>query len=241
MFASILYNVSCKVSAPCRTYCKYHSTVKQLHTAYIQHSNPHRYQLNISRYLHSTTVRLNKSEASEANAAEESEKPEIPESEKKLQEQLAKITEVRDSLDDKYKRSLAETENVRNRMQKQINDSKLYGIQGFCKDLLEVADLLGLATDSISQEKLDDNPQLKDLYSGLTMTSAQLQKVFGKHGLKPINPEGEKFNPNEHEALFQSVVPNKEAGVVCVVTKIGYKLHERTIRPALVGVTKSPD
>jgi molecular chaperone GrpE len=144
-------------------------------------------------------------------------------------------------LQDKYIRSLAETENVRQRLMKQVNDAKLYGIQGFCKDLLEVADILQTATATVPQDKLPVNPHLKDLFEGLTMTDTQLQKVFSKHGLHPIQPaEGEKFDPNIHEALFQVPAPGKEEQTVAVVQKIGYKLHERTLRPALVGVFKTP-
>ena len=143
-------------------------------------------------------------------------------------------------MQNKYKRALAETENVRSRMRKQVNDAKLFGIQGFCKDLLEVADVLNKATESVPQEELtSNNPHLRDLYEGLTMTETQLHKVFTRHGLVQINPpEGEKFDPNYHEALFQQPAPEKPSGTVAVVTKVGYKLHDRTIRPALVGVFK---
>ena len=144
------------------------------------------------------------------------------------------------SFQDKYMRSLAETENVRNRMKKQVDDAKLYGIQGFCKDLLEVADILKTATLSVPQEQLSSNAPLKDLFDGLTMTQAQLQKLFGKHGLVQIAPaEGDKFDPNIHEALFQVPTSDKEEETIAVVQKIGYKLHDRTLRPALVGVFKT--
>lgn len=124
-------------------------------------------------------------------------------------------------------------------MTKQINDAKLFGIQGFCKDLLEVADVLNRATDSVPKTELSEqNPHLKSLYEGLVMTEAQLKSVFKRHGLEPVNPMNEKFNPNLHEALFQQEVQGKDAGIVIVVSKIGYKLHERVIRPALVGVSK---
>lgn len=140
-------------------------------------------------------------------------------------------------------RSLAETENVRQRMKKQVDDAKIYGIQGFCKDLLEVADILNAATFSVPKDQLTDkNPHLKTLFDGLTMTESQLQKVFSKHGLLPISPqEGEKFDPHIHEALFQvpTPSPDKEDNTVAVVQKMGYKLHDRTLRPALVGVFKA--
>lgn len=134
---------------------------------------------------------------------------------------------------------MADSENMRKRLTKQIDDAKIFGIQSFCKDLLEVSDILGHATEAVPKEELNDkNPHLKTLYEGLTMTKAQLDKVFKRNGLEQVNPINEKFNPNFHEALFQQEVPNKEPGTVVVVSKIGYKLHERVIRPALVGVSK---
>ncbi|XP_061171769.1 grpE protein homolog 1, mitochondrial-like isoform X2 [Saccostrea echinata] len=142
---------------------------------------------------------------------------------------------------DKYMRALAETENVRQRMSKQVTDTKLFGIQGFCKDLLEVADILQQATQSIPEEELKKNKHLEDLFNGLVMTEAQLQKVFLKHGLEQIIPQkGEKFDPHLHEALFQVPAEDpKMASSVATLEKLGYKLHERTLRPALVGVFKS--
>lgn len=142
-------------------------------------------------------------------------------------------------------RSLAEAENLRRRMTKQVEDAKLFGIQGFCKDLLEVSDILNTAISTVPKTELkDSNPHLINLYQGLNMTESQLIKVFNKHGLESIAPkEGEKFDPNFHEALFQVPIQSKEtqaADTVAVVQKIGYKLHSRTLRPALVGVFKAP-
>lgn len=170
----------------------------------------------------------------------------MPESERKLAGEIADLkkeletaTEKSKELDDKYKRALADGENLRRRLTKQIEDAKLFGIQGFCKDLLEVADILGHATEAVPKEEISDsNPHLKNLYEGLTMTKAQLNQVFKRHGLEQVNPLNEKFNPNLHEALFQQEVQNVEPNTVVVVSKIGYKLHERCIRPALVGVSK---
>ncbi|XP_048747479.1 grpE protein homolog 1, mitochondrial-like isoform X2 [Ostrea edulis] len=149
-------------------------------------------------------------------------------------------TEAQD-FKDKYMRALAETENVRLRMSKQVSDVRLFGIQGFCKDLLEVADILQQATQSVPEDTLKENKHLRDLYDGLVMTEAQLQKVFVKHGLEQITPQkGDKFDPHFHEALFQ--VPAEDpnlASSVATLEKLGYKLHDRTLRPALVGVFKS--
>ena len=137
---------------------------------------------------------------------------------------------------DKYVRSLAENENVRRRAKKQLEDSKLYAIQSFCKDLLEVADILEKATESVPKEELSKSSHLKSLFDGLTMTETQLQKVFTNHGLEKVHPLNEKFDPNFHEALFQ--LPGEVSGTVAVVQKTGYRLHGRPLRAALVGVVK---
>lgn len=135
-------------------------------------------------------------------------------------------------------RALAENENIKARNKKLVDDTKMYGIQSFAKDLLEVADILEKATESVPKEELSRNTHLKDLYEGLKMTEVQLQKVFKAHSMEKINPVDEKFDPNFHEALFMQPFPGKESGTVAVVTKIGYKLHGRPLRAALVGVVQ---
>lgn len=172
---------------------------------------------------------------------EEADRPEQSAAEKALLEEKTKLDEQLKDMTEKYKRALADTENLRTRSQKMIEDAKLYGIQGFCKDLLEVADILEKATESVPKDEVtSQNPHLKNLYDGLVMTEVQIQKVFTKHGLVKINPDGQKFDPYEHEALFHAPVEGKEPGTVAMVTKVGYKLHGRTLRPALVGVAKAP-
>lgn len=96
---------------------------------------------------------------------------------------------------------------MRRRLTKQVDDAKLFGIQSFCKDLLEVADILGHATDVVPKDQLTgSNPHLKNLYDGLVMTKDSLGQVFKRHGLVQVNPLNEKFDPNLHEALFQKVL-----------------------------------
>lgn len=118
-----------------------------------------------------------------------------------------------------------------------MGDAKQFGIQGFCKDLLSVADTLRLASENIPAEHLE-NTVVKSMHEGLKLTESQLMQVFEKHGVKLLHPEGQKFDPNFHEAVFQQSMPEKEAGTIFVVTKPGYTLNERVLRPALVGVVK---
>ncbi len=147
------------------------------------------------------------------------------------------------SFQDRYKRALAETENTRIRYNKLVNDAKIFGIQGFCKDLLEVADILNLALANTPKQPSTDITSLtKDytnLYQGLVMTEERMQKVFAKNGLLPIKPnEGEKFDPNFHDALFQAKIPEKSSGTIIQVMKTGYRLQDRVIRAAQVGVAQ---
>lgn len=138
---------------------------------------------------------------------------ELSENEKRFAEQVEELnkslSEEKDKnveLLDKYKRALADGENLRQRLTKQIDDAKLFGIQSFCKDLLEVADILGHATESVPETEINDkNPHLKSLFEGLKMTKGTLEQIFKRHNLEPVNPINEKFNPNLHEALFQIV------------------------------------
>lgn len=203
-------------------------------------------QRNVLALIPSFNKRAFSAAAEESKSSSTIPPSEETEIEKKLKQEIEKLNseskalaEKVADLDDKYKRTLADRENVRDRLTKQIQDAKLFGIQGFCKDLLEVADILGKATESVPKEEVkDNNPHLKNLYEGLTMTEAQLLKVFTRHGLLQVNPLNEKFDPNLHEALFEQEVQGKQPGTVVVVSKVGYKLHERCIRPALVGVAK---
>ncbi|XP_019737210.1 grpE protein homolog 1, mitochondrial [Hippocampus comes] len=180
-----------------------------------------------------TATQQKNGHGSEEASAEQSAAEKFQAEKTQLEDQLKEMT-------DKYKRALADTENLRTRSQRMIQEAKLYGIQGFCEDLLEVADILEKAKESVPEgEVTSQNPHLKNLYDGLVMTEVQIQKVFAKHSLVKLNPYGLKFDPYEHEALFHAPAEGKEPGTVTAVTKVGYKLHGRTLRPALVGVAKA--
>jgi len=175
----------------------------------------------------------------ESSKTEEAATEEVSEAEKRLNERVEELEEKSADLLDKYKRSLADFENLRNRMNKQVSDAKIFGIQGFCKDLLDVADVLNKAISLVPKEQLEKESQyLKDMHQGLKLTETQLLQVFSKHGLVQENPLGEKFDPNKHDALFQIPAPDKEPNTVMDVQKVGYILQGRTIRPAAVGVSR---
>ncbi|PRP88941.1 hypothetical protein PROFUN_00409 [Planoprotostelium fungivorum] len=134
--------------------------------------------------------------------------------------------------------SLAERENVRNRMKKEVDNAKLFGISSFAKDLLAVADNLTRCTGAVRKEDLESNPKLQELYEGVYMTQAELNKVFKQHQLEKFEPLGLKFDPNVMNAVTYFPDPSKEGGSVGVVMKSGYYLHGRVLRAADVGVIK---
>ncbi|KAK3863369.1 hypothetical protein Pcinc_030856 [Petrolisthes cinctipes] len=176
---------------------------------------------------------------------------EVSEAEKELNDKIAVLTKENNDLlekvsdfQDKYQRTLADRENVRKRLEKQILDAKQFGIQGFCKDLLEVSDVFRKAIESVPDDKINEgnnnNRDLKSLYEGVVMTETQLLTVFRRHGLEQVVPkEGDKFDPSLQEAMFELSAPDKTPGTVAHIIRLGWTLHSRCIRSAQVGVVKS--
>lgn len=161
------------------------------------------------------------SSTSEKNQSENSGESDVEKQINEFQTQIKTLVEKNNDLLDKYKRALADGENMRQRLTKQIQDAKIFGIQSFCKDMLEVADTLGQATKAVPQEEINNNnPHLKNLYDGLVLTKNSLEQVFRRHGLETIEPLNSKFDPNWHEALFQKVM--KKIAVLCFKCKFSF-------------------
>lgn len=121
-------------------------------------------------------------------------------------------------------------------MNKQVEDSKQYAVASFCKDLVEITDVFEMAMKQITPESVGQSN-----YEGISMIEQRIQSIFKRHGLISLNPKGKKFDPNEHQAMFETPDAGVEPGTVSEVCKVGWKLHDRIIRPAIVGVTKRPD
>jgi len=143
---------------------------------------------------------------------------------------------------DKLIRTLADMENLRERTARQVENSSKFAVQGFVKDLLDVSDNLERALAAVEKDFLDQGEDskgfqiLKSLHEGIAMTETQMLRCFSKHGVERFDPTDQPFDPNLHEARFEVPMPDKEPGTVVVVTKVGYTLHDRVIRPAEVGV-----
>ena len=140
---------------------------------------------------------------------------------------------------DRTLRTLAEMENLRKRTAKEVADSKLYGITGFARDVLDIADNLQRALDAVPAEaRAAADPGLTALIEGVELTERSLLSALEKHGVKKIDPVGEKFDPNFHQAMYEVPDASVISGTVVQVVQAGYTIGERILRPALVGVSK---
>lgn len=142
-------------------------------------------------------------------------------------------------LKDRLLRTLAEMENLRKRTQREVSDVRMYGVSGFARDLLAVADNFRRALEAVTpQLRASAEPAVKSLIEGVELTERELLKALEKNGVRQFSPRGEKFDPNVHQAMFE--VPNASvpAGSVVEVVAPGYMIGDRMLRPAMVGVSK---
>ena len=140
---------------------------------------------------------------------------------------------------DKMLRTLAEMENLRKRTSREVADARTYGISGFARDVLEIADNLQRALDAVPAEaKAAADPGLKALIEGVELTERSLLNALEKNGVKKFDPIGEKFDPNFQQAMFEVPDTSVPSGTVVQVMQAGYMIGERILRPALVGVSK---
>ncbi len=152
---------------------------------------------------------------------------------------IAALQAEKAELKDQLLRSLAEVENVRRRAQREREDGARYAVKPLAEDLLAVRDNLCRAIESVSPEAVEAEPQLKALLEGVVMTEKSLSAAFARHHVEIIDPLGEAFDPNLHEAMFEVPDPQQPAGTVAQVIEVGYRLHDRLLRAARVGVFKA--
>ena len=143
------------------------------------------------------------------------------------------------SLKDQLLRALAETENTRRRVQREREDSARYAVAPLAKEILPVADNLARALAAVPKEALAQDEALRNLVEGIAATERQLQAALERNNIKLVDPMGEKFDSHRHQAMFEVPSPGKPSGTVVQVLQPGYVLHDRLLRPALVGVAKS--
>ncbi len=142
---------------------------------------------------------------------------------------------------DRLLRTLAEMENLRKRTEREVADARLYGIASFAREVLAVADNMHRALGAISPELRDQgDAQVKSLIEGVELTERELMKALEKSGVKKFSPQGEKFDPNLHQAMFELETSEGPPGYVAQVIQAGYMIGDRVLRPAMVAVSKAP-
>jgi molecular chaperone GrpE len=132
----------------------------------------------------------------------------------------------------------ADTENVRRRLEQQADDRGRYAVAQFAKDVLSVADNLRRALDAVPPSSREGNDIANTLTQGVEMTERELLGTFERYGIKPVEAMGARFDPNLHQAMMEVEDPGKPEGTVVMVMQSGYTIHDRLLRPALVGIAK---
>lgn len=177
-------------------------------------------------------------ENEEMNDENENEEEDLPETE--AEEEVTPLSVAEDEINDlrdKLLRAVAETQNVRRRAEKEKTDAANYAVTNFARDMLAIGDNLSRAVESIPKdEELSDS--VKTLIQGVEMTDRELHNIFERHGINKIDPKGESFNHNHHQAMFETEMAEHPHGTVIQVMQIGYKIKDRLLRPAMVGVSK---
>lgn len=155
-------------------------------------------------------------------------------------ERIAQLEGEIAQLKDQALRALAESENVRRRLEREKEDVGRFAISGLARDLLSVADNLRRALDSVDPETIESET-FRNLLAGVEATERELLGVFDRRGIKRIEPMGQPFDANFHQAMFEVPNSGQPAGTVVQVLQPGYVIHERLLRPALVGVAKGEE
>jgi molecular chaperone GrpE len=152
---------------------------------------------------------------------------------------LAEVEAERDELKKRLMYALADTENLRKRAERDRREAEAYGGTRLARDLLAVHDNLDRAMAAADETLRERNAAFIE---GLELTRRELLNAFAKHRIEALSPEaGEKFDPNLHQAMFEAPAPGAEPGTIIEVMQTGFTIAGRLLRPALVGVAKTPD
>ncbi|MFK4825194.1 nucleotide exchange factor GrpE [Paenochrobactrum sp. BZR 588] len=171
-------------------------------------------------------LKSRKAEAMEEVAEEEESNP------------FAHLVDENAALKDQLLRLAADMENLRKRTLRDVADAKTYAVTNFARDMLSVSDNLRRALDAIPAESLVEDSGLKGLADGVDLTERSMLQALERHGVTKLDPEGQKFDPNFHQAMFEVPNPDVPNNTVVQVVQTGYAIGDRVLRPALVGVSK---
>ena len=180
-------------------------------------------------------------ETGEAPAADpeggDVEAPALTEEQQRIVDLETEIAELKD----RALRAMAEADNARKRAARDVADSRKYGATGLARDILTVADNLGRALQAVPEVPREEDENLFNLRAGVDMTLQEMLQALERHGVKKVTPEtGERFDHNRHQAMFEVPTGDLAPGAVAQVVQDGYVIHDRLLRPALVGVARRP-
>lgn len=237
--------VRAAIAVPARSPVSARPMMSQLLSVrYFSEQTPKKEESNASSSEPAADSASTTSAEAEAPATEEAPHP----LQKLLEECQAKLDEKDKQLvgfKDKYHRSIADFQNLQTRTAKEVADAKSYALRKFAKDLLESVDNFDRALSVVEADKKQDpvtanSKEMVDLYDGIKLTQNVFEKTLEKHGITKLNPIGEKFDPNLHEALFQAPQEGKEPGTVLAVQQTGFLYNGKVLRAAKVGVVLDP-
>ena len=157
-------------------------------------------------------------------------------------EEIAKLKEEAGGLKDQLLRALADLDNLRKRSERERAEATLYAATSFARDILPVSDNLSRALDMAHADALKEASEpIRNLIAGVEVTNREMLNVFERHGIKRIDPKGEKFDPHFHQAVFEVPTNDEPPGTVVQVLQAGFSIGDRILRPAMVGVARTAD
>lgn len=179
----------------------------------------------------------------EAAATTAEPEPQIPEQQLRdmiaaLQTELEKKTAEATEKHDLYVRAIAETENVRRRLEREKEETAKYAISKFAKDILSIGDNFQRAIAAVPKEAVETDPALKSFLDGVVLAERDYRAALERHGVKQIEPAGQPFNPHHHQAVMEQENTEVPAGTVLQVFQVGYLIDDRCLRPAMVVVSR---
>ena len=157
-----------------------------------------------------------------------------------IAEELSGLRAEVEAHKDRALRALAEVENVRKRLERERDDARTYSVTRFARDMLTVADNLNRALAAVPPEaRAKSDESMKAVLDGVEATARELTAALARHGVKPIEAQGQRFDPNLHQAIAEVPAPDAQPGTVVNVVQPGYLIGDRLLRPAMVTVAKA--
>jgi len=162
-----------------------------------------------------------------------------PETAESAVDPIAVLEAEKDELRDKFLRLMADMENLRRRTEREVADARTYAVANFARDMLNVADNVRRGIETVSDEtRASADDSFKSFLEGIELTERDLLKTLERHGVKKLDPMGQKFDPHVHQAMFEVPNPDVPNNTVVQVVQAGFTIGERMLRPAMVGVAK---